>query len=320
MKALGLAALLSLSAIAVTGPASAQVLEAYQGPCDASAAVAVGSDTFVVGNDEDNTLRVYRRGQAPAIASVPLSRFLDATATEVDIEAAASIGSRIYWISSHGRSSKGKAVPARHRIFATELREGPTPVLEPVGTPYTSLLRDFEASEALRPYRLDAAARLPAEAAGGLNIEGLAATPDGRLLIGFRSPLAAQRALVVPLENPAEVVAGKRARLGAPIVLDLDGRGIRSIELVGTAYVIVAGPTAHRGRFALYRWSGAAADAPVLEADVDLGDLRPEALFAVPATPRVQLLSDDGGIEVDGKACKNRAVRQQAFRSLTVGR
>ncbi len=320
MKSLGLAALLSVATIAMTGPGDAQVLEAYQGPCDASAAVAVGSDTFVVGNDEDNTLRVYRRGQAPAIASITLSRFLDATATEVDIEGAAAIGSRIYWIGSHGRNGKGAAVHARHRIFAVELRGGPAPVLEPVGTPYTSLLRDLAASEALKPYRLDAAARLPAEADGGLNIEGLAATPDGRLLIGFRNPLAAQRALVVPLENPADVVAGKRARLGAPIVLDLDGRGIRSIELVGTAYEIVAGPATDRGRFALYRWSGAAADAPVLAADVDLGDLRPEALFAVPSTPRVQLLSDDGGIEVGGKACKKLAAQRQTFRSLTVGR
>lgn len=320
MKSLGLAALLSVATIAMTGPGDAQVLQAYQGPCDASAAVAVGSDTFVVGNDEDNTLRVYRRGQAPAIASITLSRFLDATATEVDIEGAAAIGSRIYWIGSHGRDGKGAAVHARHRIFAVELRGGPAPVLEPVGTPYTSLLRDLAASEALKPYRLDAAARLPAEADGGLNIEGLAATPDGRLLIGFRNPLAAQRALVVPLENPADVVAGKRARLGAPIVLDLDGRGIRSIELVGTAYEIVAGPATDRGRFALYRWSGAAADAPVLAADVDLGDLRPEALFAVPSTPRVQLLSDDGGIEVGGKACKKLAAQRQTFRSLTVGR
>lgn len=320
MKSLGLAALLSVATIAMTGPGDAQVLQAYQGPCDASAAVAVGSDTFVVGNDEDNTLRVYRRGQAPAIASITLSRFLDATATEVDIEGAAAIGSRIYWIGSHGRNGKGAAVHARHRIFAVELRGGPAPVLEPVGTPYTSLLRDLAASEALKPYRLDAAARLPAEADGGLNIEGLAATPDGRLLIGFRNPLAAQRALVVPLENPADVVDGKRARLGAPIVLDLDGRGIRSIELVGTAYEIVAGPATDRGRFALYRWSGAAADAPVLAADVDLGDLRPEALFAVPSTPRVQLLSDDGGIEVGGKACKKLAAQRQTFRSLTVGR
>jgi hypothetical protein len=320
VKPLCLAALLCLSAMAMTEPAGAQVPESYRGPCDASAAVAVGTDMFVVGNDEDNTLHAYRRGHAPPIASFPLSRFLDAPSAEVDIEGAAAIGARIYWISSHGRDSRGNPVPARHRLFATELRGGSAPVLVPVGAPYVSLLRDLLASEALKPFRLDAASRLPAEAEGGLNIEGLAATPDGRLLIGFRNPLPAQRALVVPLENPADVVAGMRARLGAPILLDLDRRGIRSIDLVGSAYEIVAGPTADRGRFALYRWSGAAADAPVLAADVDLGDLRPEALFAVPATSRVQLLSDDGGIVVDGRECKKLAAKRQVFRSLTVGR
>jgi len=34
------------------------------GMCDASAAVALGNDRFIVADDEDNVLRVYRRGQA----------------------------------------------------------------------------------------------------------------------------------------------------------------------------------------------------------------------------------------------------------------
>jgi hypothetical protein len=33
---------------------------------------------------------------------------------------------------------------------------------------------------------------------GGLNIEGLAATPDGQLLIGFRNPLSEGKALLLP--------------------------------------------------------------------------------------------------------------------------
>ena len=58
-----------LSAVALTlfagsapgAPASAAMN--YRGPCDASAAVALDADHFVVAGDEDNTLRVYRRGR-----------------------------------------------------------------------------------------------------------------------------------------------------------------------------------------------------------------------------------------------------------------
>ena len=172
------------------------------------------------------------------------------------------------------------------------------------------------------PARLDvlalAGSRLAAEADGGLNIEGLAATSDGGLLIGFRNPLRARRALVVPLRNPSEVIEGRRARLGAAIELDLGGRGIRSIELVGSAYLIVAGPTADQGSFALYRWSGQASEAPTLLADLTSSGTRPEALMAIPQSARVQLLSDDGGMLVDGIECKKLPKNRQSFRSFTL--
>ena len=70
-----------------------------------------------------------------------------------------------------------------------------------------------------------------AEAEGGFNIEGLASTPEGALLIGLRNPLRHGRALLVPLLNPDEVIEGGRARFGAPVELDLQQRGIRRRQL-----------------------------------------------------------------------------------------
>ncbi len=292
----------------------------YSGPCDASAAVALDADHFVVANDERNTLAIYRRGQAQAVGSVALDSFLETEAGgESDIEGAAAIGRRIYWITSHARDSKGKAHGSRHRFFATDLQPGSPMSVALVHKPYVHLLDDLLASDALKPYQLAAATRLAAEAEGGFNIEGLAATPDGRLLIGLRNPLPRGRALLIPLENPAEAIdQGKRARLGAPIELDLGERGIRSIDLVGDGYLVVAGPAANRGSFALYRWSGRAGEAAVPAAGVALGDLRPEALFAIAPTGQVQLLSDDGGIKVGGVECKKLPGSRQTFRSLTV--
>jgi hypothetical protein len=265
MNGIASAALAVLLTIALAARSVALPVETYSGPCDASAAVALDADHFVVGDDEHDTLHVYRRGHAQAVGSLTLAKFLGTRAgEESDTEGAAAVGSRIYWISSHGRNSKGKVQQSRHRLFATEILPGLPPTVAPVGQPYVHVLRDMAASDALKPYRLDDAARLAAEADGGLNIEGLAATPDGSMLIGLRNPLAHDRALVVPLRNPGEVINGMPARFGTPIELDLGHRGIRSIELVGGSYLIVAGPPANRGSFALYRWSSQPSDAPVL--------------------------------------------------------
>ena len=312
----GLATLLGL---ALPGQPGAQEVSTYSGPCDTSAAVALDGDHFVAGNDETDTLHIYRRGQAQAVGRLDLSSFLGTRpGEESDIEGAAAIGARIYWITSHGSNSKGKTQPSRQRFFATALRPGVPPTLEPFGEAYTQLLHDLAATDALKPYKLDDAARRPPEAKGGLNIEGLAATPDGRLLIGLRNPLPQGRALVIPLDNPAEVVQGQRAKFGAAIELDLDRRGIRSLELVGSSYLIVAGPPDNGDAFALYRWSGAPGAVARRIDGVDLRGLRPEAMFALAPGGSVQLLSDDGGVKVGGAECKKLPLGRQSFRTLVV--
>src|SRR5689334_20447150 len=78
----------------------------FTGTCDASTATALSGDLFVVGNDEDNILRFYRTSRPgvpvqtynlnPLFSSKPKS-------PEADLEAAARLGSRIFFISSHGR-------------------------------------------------------------------------------------------------------------------------------------------------------------------------------------------------------------------------
>jgi hypothetical protein len=303
-------------AVALATSAHAQQVVRYEGPCDASAGIALGADQFAVANDENNRIGYFRFGHAPGAGAVELGAFLRIpSGREADVEGAAPMGNRVYWITSHGRSSSGKRQPSRQRFFATEIGAGPS--LSPVGQPYTRLLDDLTEAPALARYGLKDAARRAAEAPGGLNIEGLAATSAGGVLVGFRNPLHEGRALLVPLDNPGQMTEGLPARLGAPIERDLGGRGIRSIELVGSSYLIVAGPTADEGTFALYRWSGTREDAAVA-LKVDLRDLRPEGLFAIPGTSRLQLLSDDGGIRVEGVECKARPAERQAFRAMTV--
>src|SRR5262249_26096683 len=159
----------------------------YRGTCDASAAVALDAETFVVANDEDNVLRIYRRAQASPIQTIDLNEFLNSGDKEADIEASATIGNRIYWITSHAANKKGKFRPAHHRIFAPDIvKQGGAKPVVPAGRAYTGLLADLVNAPELRRYRLEEAATRPPKEFGALNIEGMAATLDGKLLLGFR--------------------------------------------------------------------------------------------------------------------------------------
>lgn len=319
MRTLGMASLI-VAALALPQRVDAHEVFSYRALCDASAAVALGAHHFAVADDEVNTLRIYQRGQADPVGSLALSAFLGTKQDkESDLEGVAAIGTRIYWISSHGRNASGNVQERRYRFFATEVRAGLIPALVTVGQPYSGLLGDLKKTPSLKAYKLAEAAQLAPEAAGGLNIEGLAATPDGRLLIGFRNPTPGGSALIVPLENPKDLIKGKKAKFGLPIRLDLKGRGIRSIELVsGSSYLVVAGPTADNGSFSLLRWSGKSGAAAQAVPQIEFENFRPEALFAIPDTDTVQILSDDGGVNMDGMRCKDREKSTQSFRSMTV--
>lgn len=282
----------------------------YAGMCDASAAVALNNELFAVANDEDNSLRIYHaaKGGLP-VSSQDLSALLrvDRKKPETDLEAACWLGDHIYWISSHGRNRDGKFRSSRHRFFATRVEQKAGRIqLSPVGRVYVNLLSDLLRDPRLRPFGLDRASRLPPKAAGALNIEGLCATPDDTLLIGFRNPIPQKRALIVPLLNPAEVINGKTSRLGAPHLLDLGGRGIRDIVRWRDRYIIIAG--AHDGsqNSRLFHWPGDSA--PPREFPLTFKNLNPEAIIVYPDNSKaLQLLSDDGTVLINGVGCKSLA-------------
>ncbi|MGE0725773.1 MAG: DUF3616 domain-containing protein, partial [Alphaproteobacteria bacterium] len=290
------------------------------GLCDASAAVALDPDHFVVADDERNVLQVYRRGAGAPVEGLrrDLSGFLGTKpGKESDIEGAARLGDRVYWITSHGTNEDGEVQKRRHRLFATTVdprTDGLAVVV--VGRPYSRLVDDLVADRSLRRFHLRKAARTPPKGPGGLAIEGLAATPDGDLLIGFRNPVPDGMALLVELKNPRGVVAGKRAKFGRSFLLDLDRRGIRSIERVGADYLIIAGPIDDERPFALYRWSGIEGDRPRRIVTPVIDGLQAEALFEVPGTAAVQVLSDDGRHRIGGIECKALPPGQRAFRAV----
>lgn len=294
------------------------------GMCDASAAVSLDASLFVVGNDEDNILRVYKHDESGApIYSQDLSEFLQINpeSPEADIEAATRIGNRIYWITSHGANKNGKYRPNRRRFFATDIESNGN--LKPVGTPFFDFVQVLDNSEGLKDYHLGDAAKTAPKSEGGLNIEGLASTPAGELLIGFRNPIPNAKALLVPLKNPKEVIEGdKKPILGKPILLDLAGLGIRSIDYspIKNTYFIIAGSYDSNDNFQFYQWSGNASDAPILINGVSFNGLNPEELIVYPEEKtRIQILSDDGAEKLNGQACKDlKNPQDKSFRSIWI--
>jgi hypothetical protein len=331
------AVVLAVAAVApAKEPAAPAGVTTYEGMCDASAAVAVGPDWFLVANDEDNVLCHYLRepGGKPR-SEFDLTKFLalETKNPEADIEGAALTyvpsGPRVYWITSHGASRKGEPRPNRRRFFATGISRNTGGVtIEPAGKPYNNLLDDMAADERLERFKLDDAAKRAPESEGGLNIEGLADVPEAHaLLIAFRNPIPDGKALVVPLLNPADLVErdGTRAKFGDPVLLPLGGRGVRSIDYHPTrkTYLIIAGAHNDDKNFVLFEWSGNAADAPKELAAGKMDGLNPEALFVAMGPeqangtgvpPQVQILSDDGGEPVGNVDCKDAPPEQRSFR------
>ena len=304
-----------------TAPPDADFIE-YPEMCDPSAAVAINDALFIVASDEDNVLRVYKRGTLDAPQRFDLNSFLRPDDDrEADIEGGTRIGDRIFWIASHGRNAKAELRPSRHRLFATRvIVEGNNVTVIPVGRPYTRLLEDLAQAPALRKYDLDGASKRAPEDKGGLNIEGLAATPQGTLMIGFRNPIPNGKALIVSLNNPAQIVDGERATLGTPIELSLSGLGIRSMEYRErqARYLIVAGPYNDTGNVSLFDWSGESSDAAKPIREVQFGDLNPEAMFVYPGDlTAVQFLSDDGGSKPKGVSGKAMVPAEQRFRGFS---
>lgn len=304
----------------------------HLGASDASTAVAVDGQFMFIGDDESQTLRLYRRDRSGLpVRQFDMNGYLGLTdlhrsgrPKEIDIEASLHVGKRIYWLGSQSHDFLGQPALNRGRIFATDIvGSGMNARLTFAGR-YDFLTRDLIRWDADNQHGLGrnhfgvAASLAPgvlskAESGGGFAIEGLCASPDDpqAALLGFRAPLITpdnrRLALIVPVTNFLTLaVSGAPSgstRFGSPLIWNLDGRGIRAIKGSGTNYLIVAGPpghsmTNHASNFRLFTWDGRASSAPV-ERDADLRGLNPEGIVALPPPPwtpdsAVNLVSDNG--------------------------
>jgi hypothetical protein len=160
----------------------------YRGTSDSSAAISLREKMFIVADDENNVLRVYKIKEAGLpVLCYDLTQFLNIYPEhpEADIEGATMIGDTIYWISSHGRNKDGKIRPNRYRFFATSVKvENENVTIRPVGIPCRSLIQSLLKTKHAQQLGLDKATRFDegnltkserkrlAPKREGLNIEG----------------------------------------------------------------------------------------------------------------------------------------------------
>jgi len=161
----------------------------------------------------------------------------------------------IYTTTSHSRDGDGDEKKSRDKLVRFKI-EGDR-VVEPM------LVRGLKpALVATHPVLASAAEIRDVKTGGGLNIEALEISPDHqRLLIGFRSPLIDNRAIIASVENPSEIFeAGKPPRISATLeTLDLGGNGIRGMSYLPSldGYLVISGPASREQiHFQLWFWSG----------------------------------------------------------------
>lgn len=151
-----------------------------------------------------------------------------------DLEDAAWDGARdLYVVASHSRTARGDSPESRYRL--ARLRFDATGKLleaRQLDALLQAIVNDV-------PFLADSIRRTPARA--GLNIEGLAWDPSGRLVIGLRAPTITEStkrehggqedAVVLRLKNPDTIFAqlGQPAAMGDVVKLDLHGQGIRGM-------------------------------------------------------------------------------------------
>lgn len=223
-----------------------------------------------------------------------------------DLEDAAWDGvDTLFVAGSHARDPLGDSPEARYRLG--RLRFDATGKLLEAG--HSDAL--LQAIQTEVPFLADSIRRTPARS--GLNVEGLAFTPEGHLLVGLRAPTITEStprphggqedAVVLRIKNADGLFEKPQqpALMGDTVKLDLRGQGIRGMAYDPTRKGIwilsglSAEPThAVTGPWALWFWDEKGAPKEVILPD-DLQLKNPEAVCPLQVDGRPHLLLIEDG-------------------------
>lgn len=252
-------------------------------------AVAVAGDLLLVAADEGNAIQVLVDGPDGYRLSHTIG-LLDDPGTEMDVEGLELLddGSGTLTVVATGSHSTARKKPDddKTRKKNRERLEQIKP--EPDRSAYVRLHLDaasgrlqgaiergslrpfFDRSPYFRATFRDDATRRPPAKEGGIDVEGLALEPDGRLVFGLRGPVLLGEycpVVLVEFERPEDAEV-RFVRLG--------GLGIRGMSRLSDGYLLLAGPVGDGEDYRLFAWDGAdmvpGTDAPPARL-TDLGEV-----------------------------------------------
>lgn len=314
-----------------------------KGLCDASGLIVLDDSNYLVASDEGNSVFHYR----PTLQDTPLNEFHFAeifdhkffglekkednekkkkkkggksfekklAGLEIDLEGSTVINGIFYFITSHDRAgAKKRGTKRRYLMGISPKTNSETLSFEPVGTPFTALMEAMAEDSRFSALMLNG--YLDGSDDPLINIEGLTDTESGSLLVGFRSPLIDEKALIVTINNPSAVLDGQSPRFEVRTI-NLKGSGIRAMARHGSKYFIVAGPVDDSDLpFELYQWAPEDSEKEPLMIHRFSDHLQPEAI-ALSKDKKLLILSDDGAMEIEGTRCKDLPETLQRFRMIS---
>ncbi len=256
---------------------------------------------LVVEDEKEHPFSLFSIRSDGSIESRPAIRESDDTLGKLDdLEGLAlDAAGNLYAITSHSRTGDGDDKISRNKLVRLRI-EGDRIVAPAVVMDLKSRLT------AAHPVLAAAADIRDVKNDGGLNIEALEIDPDTQhLLIGLRSPLVDDRAIVVRVENPAAMFgAGEPPRVSSVLeTLDLGGHGMRGMSWVPVlgGYLVSSGPVAREQvQFRLWFWRGRhgvpaqAVNVPGLSGFEHTEGITPALLDG---QQRIVIVSDDGSRE-----------------------
>lgn len=310
---------------------------------DASDGIPLDDTYFLSGDDELNIINLFSRKESglPLLSYNYASALAlpDGVAEEVDMEAAAKspfTNNKIYWIGSmsNGKSPNFNNKPNRNRLFATTVTGSSQTVSFSFNGYYGNLRNQLIAWGDANGYNFSAsaAAGKDSKSIDGFAVEGMVFGPDKTTLyIAFRAPLvptaSRTKAVIAPITNFETWFNNGNMTgnpiIGAPIELDMGGRGCRDIiQLSNGVYVIVAGnPEGSPITSALFMWSGNRIDEPVLMNNGLNGILNMEGVMEVRENGQLsgnqlQVISDNGSDVFYNDAIEAKDLSENNFKKF----
>ncbi|RLA78705.1 MAG: hypothetical protein DRG78_14470, partial [Epsilonproteobacteria bacterium] len=182
-----------------------------------------------------------------------------------DLEAITSYGNRVYAITSHTPTKGGKVKKSRNKLVSFVYADESIEQLDIYGDLKEDLYEKFPNIFVSSIFNTNI-----------INIEGLCYDiQSNTLLIGFRTPLKDNKAVVIGIKNPRKVMLNlEKPKFTKAIYLDLGGLGIRDFtyDSEKKGFWIIAGSSSDRNdSFKLWFWDRKNSKLSLVKNQPDIG-------------------------------------------------